>query len=231
MPNAKRPRRGKRVDATGRSKGGEPHVRIHHWELKSAAFRSLSLGARVLLVELKALYVGYNNGELFLSVREAARRMNVGKNLADKCFGELEDKGFIRPNRLGSFTWKDGSRRGLATSWILTEFAFGDAVPTKDFMRWQPSEPPTAARRRKQTTVPAKGSPGPPDGDAGPSITPDCPRLGDTPAPVVMPDGPSEGDTGKLPSEVSEISGYRRGKQTLPRPAVNRRTRQATGGS
>lgn len=230
MPKAKRPSRGMKVDATGRSKGGEPHVRIHHWELKSAAYRSLCLGARVLLVELKALYVGYNNGELFLSVREAARRMNVGKNLADKCFGELEDKGFIRPNRLGSFNWKDGSRRGLATSWILTEFAFGDAIPTKDFMRWQPSEHSEAACRRKKTTVPARGSPGPPGGDTGPSIAPDCPRDGDTPAPVPMPDGPSEGHTGKLPSGVPEINGYERGKQTLPRRAVDRRTRQSTGG-
>ena len=60
--------RGRRIDATGRSKGGGHHVRLHRWELHHAGFRSLSIGARALLVELKALYIGNNNGALFLSV-------------------------------------------------------------------------------------------------------------------------------------------------------------------
>lgn len=73
---------GRRVNATGRSIGGDGHhVRFYQWELKSPAYRSLSLGARALLIELKSLYNGSNNGDLFLSVREAARRLNCGKNL------------------------------------------------------------------------------------------------------------------------------------------------------
>lgn len=139
MAKAGRAKRGQRVDPTGRSKGDGPHVRFYRWELTSPAFRSLCTHARALLLELKALYNGINNGELFLSVREAARRLSVGKNLAERCFRQLQDRGFIRPNRTGSFNWKGGARRGEATTWILTEFGFAGALPTKDFMRWRAS--------------------------------------------------------------------------------------------
>jgi len=37
------------------------------------AYLSLSLGARCLLVELKALYTGNNNGRLFMSGASGAR--------------------------------------------------------------------------------------------------------------------------------------------------------------
>ena len=47
------------------------HVRLYAWELESHAYRSLGLGARCLLVELKALYNGANNGSLHMSIREA----------------------------------------------------------------------------------------------------------------------------------------------------------------
>ena len=132
---------GRRVNATGRSIGGDGHhARLYRWELRSAAYCSLSMGGRALLVELKALYNGRNNGELFLSVREAARRLGCGKNLAARLFSELEERGFIRPNEVGAFNLKAASGRGKATSWILTEYAVGNATTgSKDFMRWRPA--------------------------------------------------------------------------------------------
>ncbi len=143
---------GRRTDATGRSKGESAHVRLYGWELKSVAYRSLSVAARSLLIELKALYNGGNNGDLFLSVREAARRLGVGKNRAGKAFRELRDRGFIRPHHVGAFSLKYESRRGNATSWILTEFALASALPTKDFMRWTPP-----AQTQNHLTVPIEG--------------------------------------------------------------------------
>ena len=56
------------------------YARFYRWELESVAFRWLSVAARALLLELKALYTGSNNGSLFLSVREGARRLGIGKN-------------------------------------------------------------------------------------------------------------------------------------------------------
>jgi hypothetical protein len=40
-------------------------------DVERPAYRSLSVGARALLFEIRALYHGVNNGELFLSVRRA----------------------------------------------------------------------------------------------------------------------------------------------------------------
>jgi hypothetical protein len=79
-------------------------------------------------------YNGYNNGEISMSVREAARLLHVAKDTATKAFRELEAKGFIRRNICGSFNWKIRH----ATTWILTEHAFGDQLATKEFARWQP---------------------------------------------------------------------------------------------
>jgi hypothetical protein len=95
-----------------------------------------------MLLELKALYNGRNNGDLFLSVREAARRVGIGKTLAAKCFHDLLDRGFLTIARPGAFNVKAASRRGDATAWLLTEFppGDGDGVGSRDFMRWRPSE-------------------------------------------------------------------------------------------
>ena len=117
------------------------HGRFYRWETDSPAYRSLSPPARCLLHELKALYNGRNNGGLFMSVREAARRVGIGKTLAAKCFRELIDRGFIKIARQGAFNVKAASRRGDATAWLLTEYPPGDSdgAGSRDFMRWRPS--------------------------------------------------------------------------------------------
>jgi hypothetical protein len=116
----------------------EKHVRLYRWELQSAAYRSLSLRARCLLVELKALYNGSNNGELFLSVRDAAARLKTGLHQATAAFRELVDRGFIKPRQRGSFHWKQRH----ATSWLLTEYDddMTGHEATKEFMKWQPDD-------------------------------------------------------------------------------------------
>ena len=141
-----------RVNAKGRNRF-EPHVRLHHFLLRSEAWRRLSLAGRALLVELYALHNGTNNGDLFLSVREAARRLGVGKNKAHATFGELIEKGFIKCAQKGAFSYKVRH----ASQWILTEHAVGDALATKDFMRWRAPE--------IQNPVPAAETDGPPAGD------------------------------------------------------------------
>ena len=133
-----------------RSIGTNKHVRLHRWMLDSVAWRHASLAERCLLVELYDLYNGDNNGRLFLSVRDAARRLKIGKNTAQRGLIGLQAKGFIRPRQRGSFDWK--SRQ--ATSWILTEFPCDGQPPTKDFMRWSPMA-------EIQNTVPTEGTLGP----------------------------------------------------------------------
>jgi len=123
----------RRPNKTGR--GGESrHVRLHHWTMGTPAWRSLDPAGRALLVELYKLFNGTNNGALFLSVRDAAAALNVGKNTAARAFRDLVNRGFIRAKQSGAFTWK--ARH--ATCWTFTEFAAGDDLAAKDFARWQP---------------------------------------------------------------------------------------------
>jgi hypothetical protein len=133
-----------RKDSNGNRIPNDSHARFYPWEHRSTAFRSLTPNAVRLLLELKMLFNGRNNGTLFLSVREAARRMGVGKNQAAHAFADLQDRGFIRANVIGSFNQKFAARRGMATSWVLTEFPVGDekGAGTRDFMRWTPPARP-----------------------------------------------------------------------------------------
>ena len=126
------PKHGRKADRTGRSKGTDRHIRIDLWVLQGAAYKSLKTVSRALLVELHALFYGTNNGQLFLSVREAAKRLNVAPNTAVKAFAELVDRGFIRVAQKGSYTLKQRH----ATQWILTEHGYAGNLPTKDFVRW-----------------------------------------------------------------------------------------------
>lgn len=123
------------------------HVRLYRYVLDCPALRSLPAGARWLLVELYSLYNGMNNGDLHLSAREAAARLDVNKDTATKWFKLLEDRGFIRPRVKGSFNLKVRH----ATTWILTEFPYRDQPPTKDFMRWQPEEEKQKPVRQTRT--------------------------------------------------------------------------------
>lgn len=126
-------KRGRRSDRTGRSLGSERHVRLHHWMLRTVAYKALSLAGKAALVELYGLYNGQNNGQIFMGVRQLAQRLDIAPNTAQKALRDLLDKGFTRIKQKGSFNLK--SRH--ATEWILTEFEYGGQLATKDFFRWK----------------------------------------------------------------------------------------------
>lgn len=132
--------RGRGVDQKGRSKKDASHVRIYRFEQETLAYQSLCVGARALLIEVRSLYNGNNNGALFLSVREAGRRMNVGKDAAAEWFADLIDRGWIRPKVEAGFNWKTAARARMASCWIITNEATDDAAPTRDYQKWQPTE-------------------------------------------------------------------------------------------
>jgi hypothetical protein len=148
----------------GRASRDGKHVRDYEWMLDSAAYRSLDCVQRCLLHELKRLYSGTNNGQLFLSVRRAAALLGVNKDTASRAFKFLENRGFIRANQEGSFKWKTDAGKtagGLATTWILTEFEFGNHLATKHFTAWR-ATPDSLAWTPPQ---PQKKKRGPKSGD------------------------------------------------------------------
>lgn len=122
---------GQRTDRKGRSRDRVKFVMLHHWMLDSRAYRGLSYGARALYIELAYRFNGSNNGYVYLSCREAAERLNCGKDTAARWYRELESAGLIKSREKGSFGWKSHT----ATQWILTEHEYAGQPATKDFMQ------------------------------------------------------------------------------------------------
>lgn len=87
----------RKADAKGRSPENGRHVRFHLWMMDTGAFRDLSPHEVRLLLEVYSLYSGKNNGWVFLSRRNAARRCKMSKDTASKCFQSLIKHGFLIP--------------------------------------------------------------------------------------------------------------------------------------
>ena len=152
----KRMMRGGGQDKRGRSRRGDRFVKLDHWFLKTAAWRATGPAARAVYVELAQRYNGVNNGEISMSVREAADLVHIAKDTASKAFHELEDKGFVKRHVCGSFNWKVQQ----ATTWVLTEFALGEKAASKDFAGWTPPKseigPKSGSARPNSGTILSK---------------------------------------------------------------------------
>lgn len=124
---------GRKTTATGRSVESKHHIRFYGWMMKSEAFKQLKASEVRVLLELYSLYNGRNNGYLFLSCREAARRCRISKDTASKSFQKLTSLGFI--SRRAHYPENYYLRE--ANHWVLSEFEFNGRPATKDFMRWE----------------------------------------------------------------------------------------------
>ena len=126
------------TDRTGRSKKEGRHVRLYHWMMQTAAWKSLSGNQRALYLEMAARYNGSNNGRIHFSTREAAQALHIGKATAARALTVLVERGFIVAMIRGGFNVKD--KQAQATEWRLTEFNCDVtfAVPSKEFARWSP---------------------------------------------------------------------------------------------
>jgi hypothetical protein len=118
-----------------------PFVMVTHNVLDAPAWRSASMGARMLYVTLKRRWNQNRKNLVYLSLRVAANELGTDKDQAARWFRELVYYGFIvmeRPGCLGV------SGKGKAPHYRLTEcdtFApKGSLAPTvqatRDFDRW-----------------------------------------------------------------------------------------------
>ena len=109
-------------------------VQLPEWLLASQAWASMKPGPRALYVELKRRYNGSNNGKIFLSHREAAKALSVGRDTVGGYFAVLLERGFLVQTR-GHCLGPAGI--GQAATYALTEDVLDGQAATKDFMRWQ----------------------------------------------------------------------------------------------
>lgn len=129
-------------DKTGRSKTVEQFAQLPYAMLRSEAWRSLGGSAIKVMMELHTRFHGANNGEIFLSLEEAASALMIGKATAHRAFKELEDRGFIAPTSQGTFTRGDASTYRLTFKPVKSKMG-----PSDEWKDWR--APKRFARVRK----------------------------------------------------------------------------------
>jgi len=142
-------------------KGAGQFVQLHEWLLASPAWHDLKPGPRALYIEFKRRFNGNNNGEVFLSHREAAKALNVCRETVAGYYRDLSSHGFIKETR-GHCLGPAGV--GQSATYALTEEALNGSPATRDFMNWQKQKPRRKTRHslaEKPDTVCRKTRPMP----------------------------------------------------------------------
>jgi hypothetical protein len=131
-----------------------PFVPLLKETLDCPAWRATSHGARSLYIALKRYYNQniHNNGRIYLSQRTAAKEIGSKPVQVGRWFRELKHYGFIVMIS-GGCLGIDG--KGQAPRWRLTEIGYMKDPPTRDFMRWNPSN--IFIDKKKNFPVPEKG--------------------------------------------------------------------------
>lgn len=127
------------------------HVRLDHWFYDCASWQALKPAPRAFYIELKRHFNGNNNGKIFLSHRDAAKNMNVGRDTIAGYYNALVEHGFIIQTR-GHCLGPSGV--GQSASYALTELPLGGKPATKEFMQWKKQKP----RRKIQHSLAGKSN-------------------------------------------------------------------------
>jgi hypothetical protein len=133
-----------------------PFIPLFKETMRSAAWKQLSFGARILFIALRSKFCN-NNGHVYISLRDAAVEIgHVNRSDLANWFRELEHYGFI-VKTIAASLGLDG--RGKAAHWRLTELPTRKdnnelAGATKDFLHWDGTvfEPHVAPSRRWNPT-------------------------------------------------------------------------------
>lgn len=145
-------------DNKGRSTKEARHLRITHFLMATAAWKSLSPYDKAVYLELLALYNGSNNGFIGLGVRTAAERAGMSPNKANACLWALEERGFIEPAQASAFSRKDR----VATEWRLTHQKCDRTHQraSNAFTKWQHGQPVRKAEAPKAANDEGRAKPG-----------------------------------------------------------------------
>jgi biotin operon repressor len=129
---ARKRKLGRGINAKGRSIGEGQYAPLPYAMLQSPAWRSLSGAAVKVYLEVRCRFHGANNGNLSLSLDQAADLLGLGKATVHCAFKELQDKGFVVCTRRGQWYGR------LASLWAVTDKGIGESLPTNAWRRWQP---------------------------------------------------------------------------------------------
>jgi hypothetical protein len=125
-----------------RRKGGGQFIPIPYEMAKSDAWRYLPGNAIKAYVELRRRFTGSNNGELSLSLDEAAKLLHLGKATVQRALVLLEQHGFIRMIKRGHWYGR------MASTYAVTDRPIGTQAPTNDWRSWRPPQKDSSVSKR-----------------------------------------------------------------------------------
>ena len=100
-------------------KRGTPQfVMLYNWMIDSEAWLDLKAQPRALYLLIKRRFNGSNNGEIYLSHREAAKLLNMHRNSIGTYFDVLIEHGFLKQTTMPHL---GPSGVGQSSKWELTE--------------------------------------------------------------------------------------------------------------
>ena len=123
----------RKVNAKGRN-DSEQYVKLSYRMLRSDAWRSLGGPAVKVYFELRTRYMGGNNGQLTLSLDEAARLLKLGKATVGRALTELQAKGFIVMTKRGKWYGRQ------ATEYAVTDKPVNGLPATNAWKNWGPEK-------------------------------------------------------------------------------------------
>lgn len=115
-------------------------TKVHLNMLKCPAWKALSTAAQALYPHIALEWNGpqaNNNGDISISVRQAADRLGVSRNTAAKAFHDLQAKGFIVMTSAGALGVEGHAK---CPTFELTDHPpkGGHSVPKKLYRSWTP---------------------------------------------------------------------------------------------
>jgi predicted transcriptional regulator len=110
-----------------------PWIAMDRHQYKSAAFAALSAVAQALLVHLTYSYNTKMMNSVWMSARDGAKKLNVGRNTVARALLELEHYGFIVKIR-GAYLGVSGV--GTSAHYRLTAQSYGNIGATRDYEKW-----------------------------------------------------------------------------------------------
>jgi len=119
-------------------RGNGTFVQLHNWVLNSEAWTTMKPGPRALYVEIKRRFNGSNNGRIFLSHRDAAKALCIGRDTVASYYRELTERGFLTITR-GHHLGPEGI--GQSALYALTEEPLNGSPATKEFVLWKKQKP------------------------------------------------------------------------------------------
>ena len=132
MVNPERHRLKRSKKKKGVVESNDRFVRLTYELINSVAWKCLTPASVKVYIELRKHFNGSNNGNLFLSLLDGAKSLNMSTSTVKRSLDQLVEHGIVRCAERGYFTGR------IASRYILTNERYQGLPPTKDYLKFKP---------------------------------------------------------------------------------------------